>query len=199
MTPPNKYNPNIRIENIYFEDAKELNEPIIVNNAFEKEWIFRNMHRVYNEKHLHYDLVLRANLLILLEYLTTHTNSNFKRSKTVELVDQLTDFIYMNLHLPLDNAQIAAQFNYHPNYLNRVLLNATGYSLHQYLIICRINHATLLLSSTDEPISRIAHASGYSSAYYFSTAFRSVMGLSPSEYRKYTSVPAKKPIDKFVF
>ncbi len=48
----------------------------------------------------------------------------------------------------------------------------------------KIEHACLLLRSTDLPITEIAAACGISDYNYFSKIFRQSEGVSPREYRK---------------
>lgn len=75
-------------------------------------------------------------------------------------------------------------YNYHPNYISRQFSRRTGCSFTEYLRNCRVCHAATLLTNTELPIQEIAYGVGYTNALYFSRIFRSVMGLSPTEYRK---------------
>ncbi|HXI69163.1 MAG TPA: AraC family transcriptional regulator [Verrucomicrobiae bacterium] len=59
----------------------------------------------------------------------------------------------------------------------------TGYTLHEYLIHRRVEEAHRRLSGTDEDITNIAHALGFSSSQYFATVFRRETGMTPGEYR----------------
>jgi DNA-binding response OmpR family regulator/nitrogen-specific signal transduction histidine kinase len=58
-----------------------------------------------------------------------------------------------------------------------------GYSIHDFLINVRLKKAKSLLLETDKRISDIAFEVGFSSAAYFSTAFRSKIGLSPKDFK----------------
>lgn len=51
------------------------------------------------------------------------------------------------------------------------------------LINCRIENAKLLLKYGNMSISEVAEAVGFSSIYYFSRAFKTSEGISPSEYK----------------
>ena len=52
----------------------------------------------------------------------------------------------------------------------------------------RLHKARQMLVETDAPIGEIAQHCGFSSLYYFSRAFKSAQGQSPSEYRKSASI-----------
>ena len=54
----------------------------------------------------------------------------------------------------------------------------------EYLIGLRLEFARSMLTATDLPLKEISWRSGYSSPYYFSTAFRKKYGAAPREYRK---------------
>lgn len=60
----------------------------------------------------------------------------------------------------------------------------TGSSFIEYLTRLRISSALKKLGYTDMPIIEIAYSCGYNSLSRFYTAFRSLQGCSPVEYRK---------------
>ena len=53
----------------------------------------------------------------------------------------------------------------------------------QWLRLRRLQHARLMLETTDRTASEIAHESGFENASHFSQAFRAQFGHSPSEWR----------------
>ena len=60
----------------------------------------------------------------------------------------------------------------------------TGYTLHEYILHCRIEKARRQLAEGNNDITTIAHGLGFSSSQYFATAFRQQTGETPSQYRK---------------
>lgn len=60
----------------------------------------------------------------------------------------------------------------------------TGQTPNHYLQRLRIEKAQEQLKTTNTSVTEIAHATGFSSAQYFSTVFIKYMGMSPSNYRK---------------
>ena len=69
-------------------------------------------------------------------------------------------------------------------------------SPHQYLAEVRLNHARVLLTATDEPVTDIAFSCGYNSIEHFATAYRQKYNVNPSRYRK-EIVHARKAPDVF--
>lgn len=57
-------------------------------------------------------------------------------------------------------------------------------SLYAYLREYRLQTAQKLLTETDASIAEIAHRVGYENPNKFSSAFRQIFGMTPTEYRK---------------
>lgn len=83
----------------------------------------------------------------------------------------------------LSLSDVATQAGAAPAYLSRLMKQELGLSFAKYLSMTRINHATALMANPRKSIKRIAEEVGYASPYYFSTAFKKVLGMSPNEYR----------------
>ena len=90
----------------------------------------------------------------------------------------------MNYGIPISNEDIAARFNFHSTYLNRVFRADTGESIHAFLIKRRINAAMEMLRSEILPIGEVAKKCGFNSLYHFTKAFKKRVGMTPSEYRR---------------
>jgi transcriptional regulator GlxA family with amidase domain len=68
-------------------------------------------------------------------------------------------------------------------HLRRLCLEQIGRPPQQQLTWIRLRHAARLLSTTHEKVETIAKASGYSSAFALSNAFRRWTGCRPSDLR----------------
>ncbi|AFC29282.1 hypothetical protein PM3016_2394 [Paenibacillus mucilaginosus 3016] len=80
--------------------------------------------------------------------------------------------------------QMAAHFNFHPNYLTALLKQGTGKSFKELLQLQKISKATLLLQHSDLPIEQIVGEIGYSSISFFYRKFSEIYGMTPVQYRK---------------
>ena len=58
-----------------------------------------------------------------------------------------------------------------------------GTSIYSYMRTYRMNKAAIMLKQTKENISEIAHKVGYNNSSKFASAFKTVIGKSPKEYR----------------
>lgn len=60
---------------------------------------------------------------------------------------------------------------------------ATGYRPREYLLTQRVEHAKMLLATTERPLAEIALAVGFSTQAHFSTVFKRISGQSPARWR----------------
>jgi AraC-like DNA-binding protein len=79
-----------------------------------------------------------------------------------------------------DMAAVAGMSKYH---FLRVFRRLTGVTPHRYLISARLRRAALALASTRRPVIAVALDSGFRDLSTFNKTFRSVFGLTPTQYR----------------
>jgi AraC-like DNA-binding protein len=63
----------------------------------------------------------------------------------------------------------------------RVFRAVTGRSIHQQLVRVRIHHALYELSAGAGALTAVARRAGFSSHSHFTSTFRRVLGVAPSE------------------
>lgn len=73
--------------------------------------------------------------------------------------------------------------------MSRQFVCAYGESPYQYLMTRRIERAMMLLRTTQLPVTDVSIAVGYGSLGTFSTRFRELVGVSPTDYRERGAVP----------
>ena len=94
---------------------------------------------------------------------------------------------------PLAVQDLARAAGLSPAHFSREFRRAFGESPHQYLLTRRLERAAALLRNTDRPVTEICFAVGLSSVGSFTTSFRRVHGMPPSEYRA-SFPPARRHI-----
>lgn len=108
---------------------------------------------------------------------TTKYNTKLDFSKIIRYIDEhYAEDIYLDI--------IALHFGTSSKYLSRKLKQHLGMNFHKYLTQIRINHAKILITSTDMKIEEIGQNVGYMSNTTFVRAFKSETGLSPAVYKK---------------
>ncbi len=83
---------------------------------------------------------------------------------------------------PLDD--VAARAGLSPFHFHRLFTGAFGETPHEFLTRLRIDRARRLLLAENESVTDICFDVGYQSLGSFSARFRSLTGLSPSEFRR---------------
>lgn len=79
---------------------------------------------------------------------------------------------------------IAETLDMNYSYISNIFSESFGYTIEQYLILCKINKAKQLLLSNESSISSIAMLLHYRSAAHFSSQFKELTGMSPSDFKK---------------
>lgn len=100
------------------------------------------------------------------------------------LSERAIHYIEQKLYTPLSLKSVASFMGITPEYLNQVFKKDTGKTVYEYIQACKLREAMGLLQHTDQSMTAIAQALGYSSSAHFSTAFRRMADCSPSEYRR---------------
>lgn len=111
--------------------------------------------------------------------------SKVKKAK-YNLDNQITgviDYINENLSEKITLDMIGKKFHISKYYLCHIFKETTGMSIMSYILNQRIAYAKNLIINTDETISEIAIASGFSCFSYFSRIFKESEKLSPREFR----------------
>ncbi len=81
------------------------------------------------------------------------------------------------------------------DHFSRAFRVSTGYTPHQMITHCRIEHAKRRLQASQVSLTHLAIDLGFSSSAHFSSRFRQLTGLAPSEWRAHYrhSRPAFSP------
>ena len=93
-----------------------------------------------------------------------YLNSNYKNEISLKLLSQ--------------------KFFISESYLSRSFKNVTGFNIITYLNAVRIKEAQIMLIESDTHITEIAYTVGYDSITHFERVFKSIVCISPSNYRR---------------
>jgi len=85
---------------------------------------------------------------------------------------------------------VAAAVGISTSYLHRLFVEDMGYSPGDYQAHLRVRHGKDLLTNSRLTVSRIAQECGFSTAQYFSVAFKRITGITPTQFREH-AVPGK--------
>lgn len=184
------------------EKEKIFGEQVVVTSLSEKERyeikkLYLNMYREFVEGKACKGIMLKAYSTVILVMTLRNgfkniekieANNNIKKTKSWIHIENAIAYInthYMNEDL--DNDTISNAIGVTPNYLTNVFRNYLGISLHKYIINVKIEKTQQLLNLGHMNITEVAEKSGFSSIHAFSKTFKSVVGMTPSEYLNYVS------------
>ena len=103
---------------------------------------------------------------------------NYNRS-----MRECIEYIDRNFALPLTLRSLTTRFALSRSTFGLLFPRFAGMPFKQYLTKKRIEHAALLVQTTELPLQEIARMAGYEEFSTFYRCFRRVVGVSPSRYR----------------
>lgn len=86
---------------------------------------------------------------------------------------------------------MADSLGYNSKYISRIFKDSMGINFSSYLTNVRIQNAVFLIEQGVTAIKNVALLSGYKDPFYFSSVFKNIVGMSPSEYIVSTKNSAK--------
>ena len=182
MTAPHLFNPARQVEHIAFADGLFAEGSVLLEGMYLLTPWLEALASEYERAELLHIQQTRALLTLCLNHIV-RTLRQPMPARSTQNHQEILDFIATHYCEPLTNQEIAARFHYHPNYVNHIVQQRTGISLHRYLLRLRIHRATELLLSGSESVASIAQMTGFADANYFTQYFKRCVGCSPSAFR----------------
>lgn len=99
------------------------------------------------------------------------------------LVHEVASWIRHHADRPIRTAEVAEQFRYNPDYLNRLFHKEYGVGLKSYIDRMRMERIKSMLLNSREPVQVVAERCGFSDYKYFLKFFKRHQNVSPSEFR----------------
>lgn len=125
--------------------------------------------------------------------------NSFKKNQNKSL-DRTYEFVFENFTRSISLKEVAKVANMNPSAFSRFFKRVNRKTFSRYLNEVRIGYACRLIIERESNITAICYESGFNNISNFNRQFRSIMKMSPSEYRlgfnKLTKVSQSK-IDIF--
>ena len=99
-------------------------------------------------------------------------------------IEHIRDYIRKNFDKRLSLDDVADAFFINRTYLSELFRERFGKTFVQYKNEVRIEHAHILLTTTQKSVTEIASLCGFDSASYFALVFKQITGISPGSLRK---------------
>lgn len=101
-----------------------------------------------------------------------------------KLIDEITDYVKERLDQKITLNEVAAHFEFSPNYLGHLFKVETNSLFSDFVGELRMKRVCELLEDPTKKVYEIAEQAGYKNIIYFNRQFKQYMGMSPGEYRK---------------
>lgn len=171
----------------------DLNPKKIKSKALE---VFLNVYNYINELKLMNNLSIylenavskntideiQLELINMIKFMQTKLENTQESISPV--IIKLLDHIDQNYHRDLNLKEISDRLNINSIYLGQLFQKEIGILFSDYINNFRINKAKDLLANTSLKASEIGELIGYSNKNYFYRRFKSIVGITPSEWRK---------------
>lgn len=174
-------------ENLSISDAPEFDQSFILADAGFLEASFAEIYDEHKYKRIHYSSASGGLMFALLAKVGRAWGLRSGPAGVREsLMSEILDYITANCALDISYEDLSERFRFHPVYLNRIIKEYTGLTLHKYITGCRIALASELLSSTGLTISEIAQRCGFPDAKYFAKRYKAETGQTPAALRRHS-------------
>lgn len=108
-------------------------------------------------------------------------------------VQDVLQYIVEHFSEPIEYSELLRRFGVSRSKLDRDFKQITGITVHQFVELCRLNHAKYLLQFKKEfSIRRVCEACGFTGENYFFPFFKKHTGMTPAEYRQQYIQPTDK-------
>ncbi len=142
----------------------------------------------YNLKQEEYLDIIRFQLMAILKKLkrlTAQEEISYNEKHRRNLIKRATAFIGDHYREPLTLRDIAERLGISQVYLCKLFSDEIGMGAIQYLRKTRIDKACSLLLSTNMRVNDISISVGFADSKSFFSAFKSQMGITPTQYKKH--------------
>lgn len=183
MTDYEKPDPDKRTQTMEFSDLPELSRVQVIRGMPDAEIRCLEIYNIFDGSERFMKLRIDSRLASLLADVA-HFLTERRESPTIRIVRRVIFFVDGHYRETLTCKGVAAALGYHPNYLNRLMREYMGVSLHDYIVSVKIRAANRMLFETDMSITDIAYALAFSDSSRFSSVYYAATGIKPSERRR---------------
>lgn len=151
---------------------------------------FHRLEEEFSRQAFGYELALRAEVtaivLLILRRWQAEDATRFAAldlGRRTEVLRRAIAYVKEN-YASLTEGEVARAAGVTPAYLSRVFRKGMRATFSDFLGRVRLGEAERLLLTTDESVTEIAEAVGFSTAAYFISLFRKAHGETPARYRR---------------
>lgn len=117
-------------------------------------------------------------------YLSDLNLANEQSTGDGHVVKVIKDYIADNYQQNITLSDLAEITYLHTTYISKLFEKETGENISDYILNFRMKKAKKLLLNPKYKIYGVAEMTGFNDAKYFGNVFKSMVGMTPKEYRK---------------
>lgn len=159
--------------------------PVIIPSCLTLEWLFEPLYTVPLDRRLSWlQLKVQELLLYLNDFQPDASMLTPYGSQQTELIKEIHQLLTGHLDQRFTIEELSKKYLINVTTLKAVFKTVYGQPIATYMKEYRVRRAMQLLRETGDTIANIAAAVGYESQGKFAHVFRSIAGVTPSEYRR---------------
>lgn len=153
------------------------------------ETLLSTMEGEYNKNHFKENGNIKISLIQLLTFInkcnpTINDIPLNKLNSIQKTIFEIVGYINNNYQQDLSLEAISNKYYLSTFYLSRTFKEITGFNYNEYINNVRIKEAKKLLTNSNNTIEEISILSGFKSNTHFGRVFKSIVGVTPSAYKK---------------
>lgn len=156
-------------------------------NLFEE--MYQNLEMGFNPDNVEYSCVCLQHFLASIKYTDQFLKIKTADTDVLDIVPMSIIYMKNNLSTKITLQEIAQHVGYSSSYFGALFLEKTSFTPIEYYNQLKIQKACSLLQFSAMKIKEIAYFLGYYDPFHFSKTFKSVMEISPREYRLRYKIP----------
>lgn len=147
---------------------------------------FQHFIRTYRHKKIGYLNQCYQSFYALISDIQTKTNAQYLSTSQKEMLNKAYDYIQENLSSPdLTVTSLCEMLGVSSGYFRNLFTKKYSLSPKKYISSQRLSNACTLLRNTSLSIQEISDQVGFNDMTHFSTEFKKIHKISPTEYRKH--------------
>ena len=162
----------------YFDEFKKQYGNVLTQVDLERMYLLENMYAYANV-----DDYQNSLMEFILE-IQSRINDTSQDSKNLQKIKKAVAYIEENYDKDLNMAVVSNEISMNYSLFSFAFKQYTGTNFVTYLRDIRMEKAKQLLTETDFKVIDISQQVGYDNEKHFMKVFKSVCGVSPTEYRK---------------
>lgn len=167
------------------ELTERFSEPLILRRSNTAERIFTELYSIPEGIRTAFTKIKVIELLLYLSCIDTKPENTAGCTRSqIRLAEQVSQYICENTGSRMTIAELSELFGVSPTQLKNSFRAVYGSSVYSFVRKQKMLSAAKLLKETDRSILDIAGECGYDNGSKFSKAFSSVIGTTPSRYRR---------------